>query len=158
VDLLRRDGFALLPRDVNFEVGLALLAHVADELGDAELAAEVEPLLRPVADYWVVFGIGSATLGPAAFSLGLCSLLTGRLDAAVADFERAIAKSRLMRSRPYEAHASLRLGQALALRDGPGDAQRATALERAAIAVAHELGMARLLRDARVDRRAADVR
>ena len=44
---LCRDGFAVLPRDVNFDAGLAILAHVADELGDAGLAAEIEPLLRP---------------------------------------------------------------------------------------------------------------
>ena len=91
---LRRDGFAVLPRDVNFHAGLTMLAHAADELGDAELAAELEPLLRPLADYWVVLGVGSATLGPVAYSLGVCNLLTGRLDAAVADFELAIAKCR----------------------------------------------------------------
>ena len=45
--MLRNDHFAALPRDVNFDVGLAILAHVADELGDGELAAEIEPLLRP---------------------------------------------------------------------------------------------------------------
>ena len=106
----------MLPRDVNFEVGLAILAHVADELDDAGLAAELEPLLRPLAEYWVVFGIGPATLGPVAYSLGVCNLLTGRLDAAVADFEQALAKCRLMRARPYEAHTSVRLARALARR------------------------------------------
>ena len=146
---LRRDGFAVLPRDVNFHAGLTMLAHAADELGDAELAGEIEPLLRPLAAYWVVLGVGSATLGPVAYSLGVCNLLAGRPDAAVADFELAIAKCRLMRARPYEAHASLRLARALTLRDGPGDAERAVALERDAVAIAHELGLPRLLRDAR---------
>jgi hypothetical protein len=124
------------------------LAHVTDELGDAGLAAQIEPLLRPLADQWLVYPIGVGTLGPIAYSLGVCTLLMGRLDAAVADFELAIAKCRLMRSRPYEAHASLRLARALALRDGPGDAERAAAMQRAAVAIGEDLGMRRLLRDA----------
>ena len=48
LEALRRDDFALLPRDVNFDPGLAMLAHAAAELGDAELAAEIEPHLRPL--------------------------------------------------------------------------------------------------------------
>jgi hypothetical protein len=53
-----------------------------------------------------------------------------------------------MRCRPYEAHSSLRLARALALRDGPGDAGRASAAHRVAVAIGEELGMRRLLRDA----------
>ncbi len=139
LDALLRDDFAMLPRDVNFDPGMAMLAHAAAELGDATLAAAVEPHLRPAADCWIVYGIGSATLGPVAYSLGLCSLLTGRVQDAVEDFELALAMSRSMRCRPYEAHASL--GLATALRD--------PALRREAIAIGEELGMARLLRDAR---------
>jgi hypothetical protein len=92
-----------------------------------------------------VFGIGPATLGPVAYSLGVCNLLTGRLEAAVADFEQALVKCRLMRARPYEAHTSVRLARALARR---GDAERAAALTRSAVAIARELDMPRVLRDA----------
>jgi tetratricopeptide (TPR) repeat protein len=145
LDVLRRDDFAMLPRDVNFDPGMAMLAHAAAELGDAALAAGVEPHLRPAAACWIVYGIGSATLGPVAYSLGLCSLLRGRVDAAVDDFELALAKSRQMRCRPYEAHASLGLASALERR---GDAERAAPLRAAAVAVGEELGMTRLLRDA----------
>ena len=146
--LLRKDHFAALPRDVNFDVGLAILAHVADELGDVELAADIEPVLRPLADLWIVFGIGIGTLGPVAYSLGVCNLLAGRFDMAVGDFEAAIAKCRSMGARPYQAHASLRLARALVRRGAPGDAERAVTLEAEALAIAHELGMPRLLRDA----------
>jgi tetratricopeptide (TPR) repeat protein len=145
LDVLRRDDFAMLPRDVNFDPGMAMLAHAAAELGDAALAAGVEPHLRPAAACWIVYGIGSATLGPVAYSLGLCSLLRGRVDAAVDDFELALAKSRQMRCRPYEAHASLGLASALERR---GDTERAAPLRAAAVAVGEELGMTRLLRDA----------
>ena len=68
--LLRRDHFAALPRDVNFDVGLAILAHVADELGDAELAADhrtaAASARRPVDR--VRHRIG--TLGPVAYRSG----------------------------------------------------------------------------------------
>ena len=130
---LCRDDFAALPRDVNFDTVLGILAHVAEALADAGLAAQIEPYLRPVSNCSILFGIGSATLGPVAYSLGVCSLLTGKLDVAVSDFELALRLSRRMRARPYEAHAALGLARALAERDGPGDAERATASRRAAL-------------------------
>ncbi|MDA0168881.1 AAA family ATPase [Solirubrobacter taibaiensis] len=132
VALLRQDRFAALPRDVNFEIGMAILTRVADELGDAELAAEIEPLLRPLADLWIVFGIGIGTFGPAAYSLGVCNLLAGRVDMAVGDFEVAMVKCRDMRAPLYEAHAALGLARALVQRGAPGDAARAAEIEAAA--------------------------
>ncbi len=147
---LCRDDFAALPRDVNFDTVLGILAHIAEALADAGLAAQIEPYLRPVSDCWILFGIGSATLGPVAYSLGVCSILTGKLDVAVSDFELALRLSRQMRARPYEAHAALGLARALAERDGPGDAERATASRRTALAIADELDMPRLLRHAGV--------
>ena len=55
-----------------------------------------------------------------------------------------------MRARPYEAHAALGLARALAERDRPGDADRATASRRTALSIADELDMPRLLRHAGV--------
>ena len=46
----RRRATATSPR------GSAQVAHVVAELGDAELAAPVEPLLAPFAEFWVVLG------------------------------------------------------------------------------------------------------
>jgi hypothetical protein len=154
LDPVRRDRFAALPRDVNFDAALAMLAHTAEELGDRELAAEIEPLLRPLADFWVVLGMGTGSLGPVAYCVGVCNLLIGRVDSAVGDFEAAIAKCRQVRSRPHEAHASLRLSWALRRRGARGDVERAAGLEASALAIGRELGMARLLRDARSGRTA----
>ena len=53
-----------------------------------------------------------------------------------------------------EAHASLRLSWALRRRGARGDVERAAALETSALAIGRELGMARLLRDARSGRTA----
>jgi hypothetical protein len=148
LEALRLDAFAALPRDVNFDPGMAMLAHAIFELGDAESAAEIDAVLRPSREYWVVYGIGSATLGPVAYSLGLCGLLSGRTDTAVEDFEYALAASRRMRCRPYEGHSCAGLARALEQRAGQGDAERAAELRAAAVAIAQELDMPRLLREA----------
>jgi tetratricopeptide (TPR) repeat protein len=142
---LRRDGFAVLPRDANYDAALAIVSHVAGELDDAELAAEVEPLLRPLAEYWVVMGPGPATLGPVAYCLGLLSLIRGRPDQAERDFELALQKCRTMGARPYEAHTLLGLSKVA--RERGDDAAADEARDRA-VAMARELEMPRLLRDA----------
>jgi tetratricopeptide (TPR) repeat protein len=148
IDLLRRDDFALLPRDANLVPACAILGHVAGELGDSDLAEAVEPLLRPSAPYWVVMGYGPATLGPVAFTLGLACQLTGRLDQAVEDFELALALSERMRARPYLAHTRIHLAQVLEQRRAPGDVVRARGLREEGLVTARELEMTRLLRDA----------
>jgi DNA-binding SARP family transcriptional activator/tetratricopeptide (TPR) repeat protein len=148
LDELRRDNFAILPRDANYDAALAIVSHVAGELGDAVLAAEVEPLLRPLAEYWVVMGPGVSTLGPVAYCLGLLDLLQGKLDAARRDFELALAKSRSMRARPYEAHSLLGLSQVLRRSSSQADKRSADELRGQALAIAEKLGMKRLLRDA----------
>jgi DNA-binding SARP family transcriptional activator len=147
VDELRRNDFAALPHDANFVPACTILGHIAGELDDADLAAAIEPLLRPSAPYWVVLGYGPATLGPVAFTLGLACQLTGRVDQAVDDFELALEQSSRMRARPYAAHSQVRLAQVLEQRAGPGDAVRASVLRSQGIATARELGMTRLLRD-----------
>ena len=148
IDDLRRDDFAALPRDANFVPACTILGHVAGELDDAELAAAVEPQLRPSAGYWVVLGYGPATLGPVAFTLGLACQLTGQLDQAVEDFDVALELSSRMRARSYHAHTQVRLAQVLEQRGRPGDVARAGSLRRAGVRDAQALGMTRLLRDA----------
>ena len=124
------------------------MSHIAGELGDAKLAAEVEPLLRPLAEYWVVMGPGVSTLGPAAYCLGLLGLLQGKLDSARRDFELALAKSRSMHARPYEARSLLGLSEVLRRSSSHADRERADELRGQALAIAEKLGMKRLLRDA----------
>jgi len=142
---IRRDDFAVLPPDANFDAALAIVSHIAGELDDAELAAQVEPLLRPLAEYWVVLGPAPATLGPVAYCLGLVNLIRGELDAAERDFDLALEKSRAMRARPYEAHSLFGRSEVLRRR---GDEERAAEQREQALAIARELDMTRLLRDA----------
>jgi hypothetical protein len=148
LEALSTDGFAVFPRDANLLPSLAVVAHALAELGDAGgLAALAEPLLRPLAGDWVIFGICSGTLGPAAYSLAVLQLLQDRADDAIGSFELALERSSLMRARPYVARSRAGLAAALRRRGGAGDAERAQQLAALAAADARELGMTRLERE-----------
>jgi len=142
---LRRDGIAAIPKDANYIPALAVLAHVAGELGDAELADEVEALLRPYTDLWVVLGPGPATLGPVAYGVGLTNLVAGNVERARQYFVVAAEKAGAMHAWPYVARSQAGLARALRGRGTNSDAERAAGLDEQALAVARELEMTRLL-------------
>ena len=106
-----------LPARHQLPAALAVLAHAVGELGDAVLAARVEPQLAPYADPGSCFGAGAATLGPVAYCSALLQLLQDRHDAA-ASFELALELSERMRARPYEARSRAGLAEALRRRGG----------------------------------------
>jgi DNA-binding SARP family transcriptional activator len=98
LDRLAADGFAGLPRDNVWAVGMAMLTEVCTHLGDRERAAQVERLLRPFADRVVtsphaIFG------GPMARFLALAAACRGDVEAAAADLGRARASARAMNAR-----------------------------------------------------------
>ncbi|HEX8204458.1 MAG TPA: hypothetical protein VF587_00215, partial [Solirubrobacteraceae bacterium] len=140
---LRADSFAALPFDANFDAALCIVSHIAAELGDAELAAEVGPLLRPYRDVWCVLGPAPATIGPVAYSVGLCALVAGDPAAAAEDFELALERAQAMRSAPYVARAHAGLAEALG-RLGPEHRDRAARHGDEALGMAERLGMVRL--------------
>ena len=147
LEAISTERFAAVPLDVNLLATLALVAHAIGELGDARLAALAEPVLAPFRDRWIVFGIGVATLGPAAYSLGLLQLVQDRAEDAVETFELALERSILMRARPYVARSRAGLAEALRQRAQPGDAARAKELFALATTDARDLGMIRLQRE-----------
>ncbi|HYI18930.1 MAG TPA: AAA family ATPase [Solirubrobacteraceae bacterium] len=149
LESLAAADFAALPRDINFLPSMAMVAHALGQLGDAALAARAEPLVAPYADLYVVYGIGSATLGPVAYSLGLLQLLQDRADAAAASFSSAIERSRAMHARPYVARSRAGLAEALRRRGAAGDAEHGAEQHALAVQEAEELGMARLQRELR---------
>jgi hypothetical protein len=139
--------FAAFPRDAHFLPSLALVAHAVGELGDAGLAVQAEPLLAPFRELWVVFGLGSVTLGPVAYSLGLLQLVQDRPAEAAETFELALERSLRMGARPYVARSRAGLAHALRRRGAPTDAARAEELAALAAADARDLGMTRLQRE-----------
>jgi DNA-binding SARP family transcriptional activator len=145
---LSADGFATLPRDINFLPTLAMASHAIDQMEDvATLAARIEPQLEPFHELWVVLGVGGLTLGPVAYSLGLVQLAQAHYDDSIASFELALERAERMRARPYVARSRAGLAEALRRRAKPGDAERAEELAELAATDARELGMARLQRE-----------
>jgi DNA-binding SARP family transcriptional activator len=98
LDRLAADGFAGLPRDNVWPVGMAMLAEVCTHLGDPERAADIERLLRPFADR-VVTSPHAMFGGPVARFLGLVAACLGDVEAASADLGRARAIARAMNAR-----------------------------------------------------------
>jgi hypothetical protein len=147
IEELASDDFRALPRDVNFVPTLALLAHIAGELGEADLATRVEPLLSPYCPFWVVFGICAATLGPVAYSVGLVRLLRDApTTPSRASSSRWSART-AMRARPYVARSQAGLAGALRLRGAPGTRDAPSSSRRRPADAARELGMLRLERE-----------
>jgi len=141
IEEMSAGDFATTPRDSNFVARIAQVAHAVIELGDADLAAPVEPLLAPLSEFWVVLGPSACTLGPIAYCVGALRHLLDRPAEAAESFELAIERARAMRARPYEARAQAGLAGALRR---CGEHARAAELEAQAAAAAVELGMTRL--------------
>jgi hypothetical protein len=110
------------------------------------VAATIHPLLAPHASRCVVIATAAACHGPVERHLGLLALTAGRIDAAVAHFEAAIATATRMGARPNVAYAMHGLALALRARDATGDAARAKDLVQDVERLARELGMVSLLR------------
>ena len=141
----RRTASRRRPRDSNFVARLAQVAHVVAELGDAELAARVEPLLAP---YGGLLGRARAEREHAR-----AGRLQRRGDAAAAgppgggggrrSSGRSSARGRCARGRTRRARRPGSPPRCAAR----GDDARAAELEAQAAATARELGMARLQRE-----------
>jgi hypothetical protein len=124
---------------------LVVLARVAYNVGDDEGARIVGARLAPYAGRNSV-GIISICTGPVDWALGLCAATTGDYRDAVARYESARALCRRMGAPPFEARVELAWAQALARRgDSHADVQQHAG---PAYSIAHELGIARVARQA----------
>jgi tetratricopeptide (TPR) repeat protein len=133
LDLLGRDGFGSIPRDVDWTVVIALLGDVAIALGDDDHAERLYELLLPCADTNVVIGWGAVCLGASSRYLGRLALALGRRPDAVEHLRRAVRANMRLGAAVELAHAQLDL--ALALGGGTETAElisraQATATER----------------------------
>ena len=77
--------------------------------------------------------------------LGLPAVTSGRVDTALAHFEDGLAFCERAGYRPEHAWTASDYAEALLARGGPGDRDRAVALQDRALAVARELGMRPLM-------------
>jgi DNA-binding CsgD family transcriptional regulator len=135
-------GFLVLPT-------LASTAELAAEFDDRDTAAEVYRLLLPFADLFVCGGAGAIAIhGSARLPLGLAAATVGRLDDAIRHLRAAIEINQRAGMPPYTAIARYQLATVLARRRRPGDREEAAALATSAAALAGQLAMAPLRRDA----------
>jgi tetratricopeptide (TPR) repeat protein len=124
---------------------LADLAVVAAGVGDTAAAALLYDALTPYRGRLVVWAGASTAWGPVSHYLGLLADALGKTEDAVRHFEEAVELEQRIGALPYLAHSLSGLADALAGRDGAGDAARAAEHRRRARQIAERLGMTVLL-------------
>ncbi|TMR09188.1 hypothetical protein, partial [Nonomuraea zeae] len=137
---LRGSVLADLPRTSTWLISMYAIVEAADLLGDAELAAGAAALLAPYAELPVITSPGVTCFGSVHHSLGVAAITMGDPGRAVDHLRTAVHHNLALGHWPAVALSRSRLGQALALRDGPRDetARRELAL---AAQEARALGM-----------------
>ena len=99
--------------------------EAADLLGDADTSAQVYALLSPFAQLPMMAGLSVVCFGSTQHALGVASLTMGEVDRAIEHFRTAVDQNVALRHQPAAVLSRVRLGKALALRDGTGDAAAA---------------------------------
>ena len=140
-DGLAGDGFAPLPRDANWLIGVTLLAEVCGVLRDGERAAELYAAIEPYAGRNVVVGRAATCNGDASRLLGILAAAMGSWELAEGHFINALAMHERMRARPWLARTQVAYAEMLLARRRPGDRERARALLADAVQTADALGM-----------------
>jgi len=118
-------GFAFLPFDLLWLLGVGAYAQVAVELKAEKPALRLYELLRPYADQ--IPYIGSGSLEPVSLHLGALAGLFGRHEEADAYFAKSMDLSVRGRMRYAEARTLVEWGKMLSARGAATDADRALA-------------------------------
>lgn len=137
---LRGRDLGALPSSSTWLLSMYCVVETAHLLGDAETAARAYTLLSPYAHLPMVASLGVACFGSTHHSLGMAALTQGDLDLAVRHLRAAVDDNLALSHWPAATLSRCRLGQALALRDGPAS-EAARAEQAAAAREARELGM-----------------
>jgi tetratricopeptide (TPR) repeat protein len=140
-DRLAGDGFAPLPRDANWLIGVTLLAEVCGALGDGERAAELYEALEPYAGRNVVVGRAATCNGDASRLLGILAAAMRSWELAEGHFINALAMHQRMGARPWLARTEVAYAEMLLTRRRRGDRARAQELLADAVRIADALGM-----------------
>jgi DNA-binding SARP family transcriptional activator/tetratricopeptide (TPR) repeat protein len=157
LDALAADGFAVLPFDEEWLVGMGFLAETARSLEAGDHAGGLYDRLLPWADR-IAISYPEISIGPVARFLGVLAMTMARPDNAVAHFEGALATSRRIGARPALARTELDYAAVL-LEGGTGSgAARAGELLESCLATAREIGMEPLVRRASALRERITVR
>ncbi|GII01399.1 hypothetical protein [Planobispora takensis] len=118
---VRGRDLADLPRSSTWLVSMYGVVEAAHLLRDTGSAERAYALLSPFARLPVIASLGVACLGSVQHSLGVAALTMGNADRAVEHLRAALHDDLALGHWPATVLARSRLGQALALRDGPRD-------------------------------------
>jgi eukaryotic-like serine/threonine-protein kinase len=144
-ELLAGNDFEDLPRDMQWVPAMTRLAECCAWLGDAERAAILHDRLAPFAGLNVIVGRLCSCQGPVDLYLGRLSMTIGRVEEALAHYERAAELARRIGDRPILIEARFGIGKALAARGGSGDAERAVEELGSCLDAAEAIGMRRMV-------------
>jgi class 3 adenylate cyclase len=129
-----------LPVNNEWLFSLGFLVDVAKALGDAERAETLYELLAPYAERNASTPDYIAT-GSVSRPLAVAAAVMQRWSKAEHHFEDALRANSEMGARPWVARTKLDWDEALLMRDGPGDRERAADLAGEAERLAHDLAM-----------------
>ncbi len=140
LDELGAGDFSALPVEMEWLFGMSLLAETSALLGETRHAPILYGLLLP----WTALIVSDhpeGIRGSVARYLGLLATTLRRWEAAEGHYEEALAMNERLGLRPWLARAQEDFARMLRLRAGPGDAERAEALQSTALAAYRELAM-----------------
>jgi hypothetical protein len=148
LDAVGAGGFADLPRDGNWAMGVSIAGLAAATIGAVEHAAALYPQLDSISDRVVVLAAGDVSLGPAALPAAAVAALLEMWDEAEAHFETAHRIAARIDARPVVATCHYERARMLLARRGPGDEAAAATEARRALELAEQLGMTRIIASA----------
>ncbi len=138
---LRGHDLGDLPRSSSWLATINGMVQAAYLIDDADLAAEAYELLRPHAHLPVIGALGITCFGSVSQALGLASLTTGDLDAAIDHLQAAVRHNLALGHWPAVVASRRRLAEAYARRGQAGDAEAARHSLDAAASEASALGL-----------------
>jgi predicted ATPase/DNA-binding SARP family transcriptional activator len=140
LDDLARAGFSALPFDMEWLLGMSLLAETAALLGEIDSASALYSLLLP----WAALNVADtpeAIRGSVSRYLALLATTLRRFDDAQRHFDFALQMNNRMGACPWLAHTQADYARMLLVRASPGDGERAEALIGSAVPTYRQLGM-----------------
>lgn len=132
---------AELPIDRNWLATTCILAEVAADLGDHDLARDVRAALLPFEQRLATIGFGVTCWGTVARPLALVSRALGDTAAAIHHYHEAIEISGRVGAHPWLAEAQCELAALLIDRRNPDDVAEAFALATEAVATGRALNL-----------------
>jgi hypothetical protein len=100
LEALAADGFAGIPVDEEWLIGMGFLAEAAAALGATDHAAALYDALLPYADR-VAVSYPELSTGAVARTLGILAAVTGRRATAERHFAAALELNRRIEARPW---------------------------------------------------------